>query len=54
MGSFVVTWVGLETVIQSKISQKEKSKYRLLMRIHGLEKWDIQTNLFAGQEERSR
>ena len=46
--------VFLQTVIQSKVSQKEKSKNRLLMWIHGLEKWDIQTNLFAGQEQRSR
>ena len=26
-GSFVETWVDLETVIQSKVSQKEKNKY---------------------------
>ena len=28
--SFVETWMDLETVIQSKVSQKEKSKYRII------------------------
>ena len=28
--SFVETWMDLETVIQSEVSQKEKNKYRLL------------------------
>ena len=27
IGSFVETWLDLETVIQSKVSQKEKNKY---------------------------
>ena len=26
-GSFVKTWMDLETVIQSEVSQKEKNKY---------------------------
>ena len=30
IGSFVETWMGLETVIQSEVSQKEKNKYRIL------------------------
>ena len=34
-GSFVETWVDLETVIQSEISQIEKNKYRILMHICG-------------------
>ena len=29
IGSFVETWMDLETVIQSEVSQKEKNKYRL-------------------------
>ena len=33
IGSFVETWMDLETVIQSKVSQKEKNKYCLLKRI---------------------
>ena len=35
IGSFVETWMDLETVIHSEVSQKEKNKYRMLMRIRG-------------------
>ena len=35
IGSFVETWMDLETVIQSEVSQKEKNKYRILTHIHG-------------------
>ena len=31
--SFVETWMDLETVIQSKVSQKEKNKYRILTHV---------------------
>ena len=34
-GSFVETWMDLETVTQSKVSQKEKNKYRILTHICG-------------------
>ena len=34
-GSFVQTWMDLETVIQSEVSQKEKKKYRILTHICG-------------------
>ena len=37
-GSFVGTWMDLETVLQSEVSQKEKNKYRILTRICGIEK----------------
>ena len=30
VGSFVETWMDLEIVIQSEVSQKEKNKYRIL------------------------
>ena len=30
IGSFVGTWMDLESVIQSEVSQKEKNKYRIL------------------------
>ena len=33
---FVVRWMDLETVIHSEVSQKEKSKYRLLTHIYGI------------------
>ena len=35
IGSFVEMWMDLETVIQSEVSQKEKNKYHILMRICG-------------------
>ena len=34
---FVVRWMELESVIQSKVSQKEKNKYRMLTHIYGIE-----------------
>ena len=39
IGSFVETWMHLETVIQSEVSQKEKNKYHILT--HNVEprKW---------------
>ena len=33
---FVVTWMELESVIQSEVSQKEKNKYRMLTHIYGI------------------
>ena len=33
--SFVETWMDLETVIQSEVSQKEKHKYRILTHVRG-------------------
>ena len=48
---FVVTWMGLESVIQSEVSQKGKNKYRMLTHIHGiLKKKMVLKNLGAGQE----
>ena len=35
-GSFVETWMDLETVMQSKVGQKEKNKYSILMHIYGI------------------
>ena len=32
---FVEMWMDLEAVIQNKVSQKEKNKYRILMHICG-------------------
>ena len=36
IGSFVETWMDIETVIQSEVSQKEKNKYRILTHICGI------------------
>ena len=48
IGSFVETWMDLETVIQSEVSQKEKNKYCIFTHI---EKWYLfaMMNLFAKQ-----
>ena len=36
IGSFVETWMDLETVIQSEVSQKEKNKYCMLTHTYGI------------------
>ena len=36
--SFAEMWMGLETVIQSEVSQKEKNRYCILMHICGIQK----------------
>ena len=35
IGSFVETWMDLETVIQTEVNQKEKNKYHILTHICG-------------------
>ena len=35
-GSFVETWMDLQTVIQSKVGQKEKNKYCILTDVCGI------------------
>ena len=34
--SFAATWMDLELIIQSEVSQKEKNKYHILMHICGI------------------
>ena len=36
IGSSAETWMDLETVIQSEVSQKEKNKYRIISLIYGI------------------
>ena len=36
--SVLMRWMNLEPIIQSKVSQKEKDKYRILTCIYGIEK----------------
>ena len=36
IGLFIEMWMDLESVIQSEVSQKEKSKYCILMHICGI------------------
>ena len=33
---FAATWMDLEIIIQSEVSQKEKNKYRMLSHIYGI------------------
>ena len=33
---FLATWMDLESVIQSEVSQKEKNKYHMLTHIYGI------------------
>ena len=40
IGSFVVMWMNLESVIQSKVSQKEKNKYCILMHMYRISATD--------------
>ena len=53
IGSFLETWIHLETVIQSEVSQKEKNKYRILTHICGTWKM-VQMNRFAEHKLRHR
>ena len=34
--SVLVSWMNLESIIQSEVSQKEKNKYCILMHIYGI------------------
>ena len=36
IGSFVETWMDLESDMQSRVSQKEKNKHHILTRICGI------------------
>ena len=36
MEVLVMSWMELESVIQSEVSQKEKNKYRMLTHIYGI------------------
>ena len=45
IGSFVETWMDLETVIQSEVSQKEKKKSYINTYMWNLENWFRLTHL---------
>ena len=50
---FVATWLDLEIVILSEVSQKERNKYRMLTHIYGIYTTTtkmVLRNLGAGQE----
>ena len=45
-------WMNLESIIRSEVSQKEKDKYHILMRIYRILKMVLK-NLFVGQQWRN-
>ena len=47
-------WMNLEPIIQHKVSQKQKYKYRILMHIYIESRKMVLMNLFAGQQWRNR
>ena len=48
--SILMRWTKLEPIIQSKVSQKEKYKYHILMESKKM----VLMNLFSGQQWRNR
>ena len=46
IGSIVVSWMDLKSVIQNKVSQKKKSKYCVLMNMCGSQKDGIYKPVF--------
>ena len=48
--SVVVSWMDLEPLIQSQVSQKEKNKYCILTHIYGIQEKMGLVNLFAEKE----
>ena len=51
--SVLMTWIKLEPIIQSEVSQKEKHQYSILMQIYGIQKDGMMT-LYARQQKRHR
>ena len=47
---FAATWMDLENIILSEVSQKEKDKYYMISLICGILKQMIQMNLFTKQK----
>ena len=46
LDSVLMSWMNLEPIIQSKVSQKEKNKYRIYME----SRKRVRMNLFVGQQ----
>ena len=53
MMPFAATWMDLEIIILSKVSQTEKDKYHMLSHMWNLKKM-IQMNLFTKQKQTHR
>ena len=48
--TFAATWMNLENVILSEVSQTEKDKCRMILLIYKIKKEMIQMNLFVKQK----
>ena len=48
-GAFAATWMDLEIVIQSEVSQKKKDKYHTILLIYGI--WKNNSNELTCQAE---
>ena len=42
--SFLMSWMNLEPIIQSEVSQKEKNQYSILTHIYGI--WTVNFQMF--------
>ena len=51
---FAATWMDLESVILSEVSQTEKEKYHMTSLICGIQKEVMQTSLLTKQKETHR
>ena len=47
-----MSWMNLEPIIQSKGSQKEKDKYRILMHIYGILKHSTEEFIYKAAMEK--
>ena len=44
-------WMKLEAIIQSKVSQKEKHQYSILMHIYGIQKYGNDNSIWETAKE---
>ena len=52
--SVLMSWMNLESIIQSEVSQKEKDKYRILTHVYRIQKKMVLKILLTGQQWRNR
>ena len=43
--SVLIRWMNLEPILQSEVSQKEESKYHILMHIYGIQNYDTDESI---------
>ena len=52
--TFTATWMNLEIITLSEVSQTKKDKYHMIQLIYGIKKKKVQINLFPKQKETHR